>query len=116
VALRSKVFGLIYGDQAIFVLRETFLKVGGFRKLPLMEDVDCVTRLRKVGPVTLLSVPVMTSPRRWNKRGVFVTTLINSAILLLYNFGVSPERLYELYYGKAVVKSAFDGGCRAQKS
>lgn len=97
--LRSRL-GLIYGDQAIFVTRESFFRAGGFNKLPLMEDVDCVKRLRKLGPVTVLEKRVVTSPRRWAARGMVRNTLRNWFTLLLYFAGVSPERLYGFYYRK----------------
>ena len=97
--LRSRL-GLIYGDQAIFVTRESFFKAGGFNKLPLMEDVDCVKRLRKLGKVVVLEKRVTTSARRWVRGGRLKNTLKNWLTLLLYFCGVGPERLYSLYYKK----------------
>lgn len=97
--LRSRL-GLIYGDQAIFVTRESFFRAGGFNKLPLMEDVDCVKRLRKLGPITVLEKRVVTSPRRWAEGGGVRNTLRNWLTLLLYFAGISPERLYGMYYRK----------------
>ena len=96
--LRSRYLGFIYGDQAIFVRRDIFLLVGGFMGLPLMEDVDLMRRLRKVGKVILVNAQTSTSPRRWEKRGVLKTTLRNWIFLSLYYLGVSPERLYKRYY------------------
>lgn len=93
-------FGLIYGDQAIFATRKSFFEAGGFNKLPLMEDVDCVKRLRKLGPVAVLEKRVVTSPRRWAAKGRFRNTLKNWLTLLLYFAGVAPERLYVMYYKK----------------
>ncbi len=98
VGLRSRAFGLIYGDQAIFVRREAFFKVGGFRKLPLMEDVDCVRRLRKVGRVVVLDKSVTTSARRWEEKGRFANTVRNWFFLALYFSGISPETLCKRYY------------------
>lgn len=100
VALRSKLFGLIYGDQAIFARKDVFFRAGGFRKLPLMEDVDCVKRLRGFGKVVLLKKAVTASSRRWDRGGVARTTLRNWYCLALYCFGVPPEKLYGVYYGK----------------
>ncbi len=99
-ALRARLFGLVYGDQAMFVRRDVFLRAGGFNKLPLMEDVDCVKRLRRFGSVVLLKEAVVTSPRRWARKGALVASLKNSALLALYFMGVSPERLYGWYYGE----------------
>jgi rSAM/selenodomain-associated transferase 2 len=102
VRLRSKRLGLIYGDQAIFVRKKSFIKAGGFKRLPLMEDVDCVKRLRRLGRVVLLDERVTTSSRRWVAKGAFKNSLNNLALLSLYFLGVSPGRLYRWYYGAAV--------------
>jgi len=95
---RARFLGLVFGDQAIFMRREVFKSIGGYRGLPLMEDVDCVKRLRGVGRVVLLSESVVTSPRRWTSGGRFKNTLKNWFFLLLYRAGLSPTRLYEWYY------------------
>ena len=95
---RARVLGLVYGDQAIFARKEAFFSAGGFRKLPLMEDVDCVRRLRGQGRVVLLKESVATSKRRWEKRGVVGNALQNLFILALYYAGMKPERLYPYYY------------------
>lgn len=97
--LRCRVLGLVYGDQAVFAPRGEFFAAGGYRALPLMEDVDCVKRLRARGGFALLPERVATSPRRWDQSGVLGNTLRNWSILGLYFLGVSPERLYRLYYG-----------------
>jgi len=96
--MRAKYLGLIYGDQAIFVKKDAFLSAGGFKGLPLMEDVDLIRRLREAGRVMPLEAEVSTSPRQWKKRGVLKTTLRNLFFLSLYYAGVSPERLQRLYY------------------
>jgi rSAM/selenodomain-associated transferase 2 len=98
--LRSRRLNLIYGDQGIFVRKEAFFEAGGFGKLPLMEDVDCVKRLSKIGRVVTLSERVLTSPRRWDKGGVVKNTIKNWGLLALYHAGVSPDRLYRWYYGQ----------------
>jgi len=95
---RARYLGLIFGDQAIFVRRDVFNEIGGFRGLPLMEDVDCVKRLRRVGKVVLLEKSVLTSPRRWTSGGPIKNTLKNWFFLLLYKVGFSPARLYDWYY------------------
>ncbi|MBI4948996.1 MAG: TIGR04283 family arsenosugar biosynthesis glycosyltransferase [Deltaproteobacteria bacterium] len=100
VRLRYRALGVIYGDQAIFARKDEFFKAGGFRKLPLMEDVDCVKRLRGLGRVRLLKGSVVTSPRRWEAGGMVGNTLKNGLILALYMAGVPPERLYDRYYGR----------------
>jgi rSAM/selenodomain-associated transferase 2 len=97
--LRSRVFQLPYGDQAFFMRRSDYFKVGGFKAFPLMEDVDLVRRVKKVGRVRIAKGEVRTSARRWEKRGNFSTTLGNALFLLKYCRGTSPDILARTYYG-----------------
>lgn len=95
--LRSRLIKLPYGDQGIFVKRSEFEKIGGFKDIPIMEDVDLMRRLKKSGKVVVLDDKVKTSARRWEKEGVVYTTIRNWLLLTLYFMGVTPERLYKLY-------------------
>jgi len=97
--LRCRLLGLPYGDQALFARRSAYDAVGGFRPLPLMEDVDFVRRLARVGRLALLSCRAVTSPRRWEECGVVRRTLTNWRVLVLYALGRPPERLERLYSG-----------------
>ncbi len=95
--LRAFYGGLPYGDQAYFVRREVFQKMGGYRVMPLMEDVEFIRRLKKEGKIVLLEKAVRTSARRWEKQGYFYTSFRNMVLLGLYFFGVSPSRLAKWY-------------------
>lgn len=86
-----------YGDQGIFVRRAVFGALGGYRELPLMEDVDFLRRLRRVGRTVLLPLPVTTSARRFARHGILRQQLRNAALLGLYLAGVSPHRLARWY-------------------
>ncbi len=97
-AQRARLLGLVYGDQAIFIRTHVFKKTGGFRGLPLLEDVDLMRRVRQLGRVAILKQRVLSSSRRWQKRGYMVTTIHNWLCLALYHTGVSPQRLYRWYY------------------
>ena len=97
VALRCRLFGLPYGDQAIFARRQAYLEAGGFPHMPLMEDVAFVRRLRKVGGFRLLAPRAFTSPRRWERLGVVRTTALNWTIAALYGAGCPPARLARFY-------------------
>jgi len=99
VNLRASLWQLPYGDQAIFLGAGQFRSMAGFREIPLLEDVDLVLRLRRLGRIELAPVPVLTSARRWQRLGLLRTTLINFLILLCFFAGVSPRRL-ALWYGK----------------
>ena len=97
--LRSAVTRLIYGDQGLFLRKETFLKLGGFKDIPLMEDIEISQRLKRAGRIKFVkSPPVMTLPRRWLAEGPVYTTLRDWAIALAYTvFNVRPERLVKHY-------------------
>lgn len=89
----------VYGDQGIFVTREAFDCVGGYRPLPIMEDFDFVQRVRRAGRFVVLPDAVTTSARRQRAHGEVRTFLTVAAIKLLYRLGVSPVRLARLYRG-----------------
>ena len=97
VAVRCALFGTPFGDQGLFVRRDLFLALGGFADLPLLEDVEILTRLRRWGAVKLCREPAATSARRWQRLGLLRTFLLNHLIMLGYYAGVSPDRLARLY-------------------
>jgi hypothetical protein len=78
-----------------------FKRVGGFKGLPLMEDVDFIRRLRGQGRVVCLDEGVVVSARRWEETGAFRNGLKNWLFLALYYLGVSPEKLYNRYYRRS---------------
>lgn len=78
---RSRLFGLPYGDQAIFVRRDLFLALGGFAHAH-PEDLDLVLRLRRLTGVRLLTPPVNSSGRRWLKHGNLQTSGCHWAVLI----------------------------------
>ena len=94
---RSRLLSLPYGDQGIFVKASVFWELGGFPSLPIMEDFIFIRKLRSLGKITILPAPVITSGRRWQKLGVWKTTLLNQVIVMGYWLGVSPERLARWY-------------------
>ena len=95
--LRSKYLGIAYGDQAFFVRNQIFKKMKGFKEFPICEDIDFFKRLRKLGSVTLLNEKVFTSPRRWNKEGIWFTTFRNILIAVLFKFWLPPRILTKWY-------------------
>ncbi|MCA9189775.1 MAG: TIGR04283 family arsenosugar biosynthesis glycosyltransferase, partial [Planctomycetales bacterium] len=98
--IRSRVFRLPYGDQALFVDSRRFFALGGFRNWPIMEDYEWVLRTRTRGKVLLADTFVTTSSRRWKKYGIYRTTVRNQLMLMAYHFGISPDRLARFYYGR----------------
>jgi len=97
-ALRTRVTGIPFGDQAIFLRREYFNKLGGYSDIPLMEDVELMKRIRKRGDrIAILPEKVLTSARRWEREGILYCTCRNLLLQILYSFGVSPTRLARWY-------------------
>lgn len=95
--LRTRLTGIPYGDQGIFVRRSVFERVGGFPDLPVMEDLEFARRLKRAGKIALLSRPMMTSSRRWDREGVGYSTVRNQIFVLLYYLGIPPARLSRWY-------------------
>jgi len=92
-----RTVGLCYGDSAIFVKREAYERSGGFKSLPIFEDLDFLRRLKRTGRFVNVSARVITSGRRF-EGGRFVRTLMRwIALQLLYWLGVNPSRLARLY-------------------
>ena len=94
VALRTRVLGLPYGDQGLLISRRLYGAAGGYRPLPLMEDVDLVRRLPRV---RMLDADALTSAVRWRRNGWVRRSAANLGLLALYGVGVAPERLARLY-------------------
>jgi rSAM/selenodomain-associated transferase 2 len=101
VRIRVRLFDLAYGDQALFVRRAVFEELGGYRELPLMEDVDFIRRLRRRGHLDHVDVPALTSARRWERDGWFRRTVDNTLLVALFLSGCAPERLARHYHGSA---------------
>ena len=98
--LRSRRLGLPFGDQGLFCRREAYAACGGFRDLPVCDDVDIVRRLKRVGRLTVRREKTVTSPRRYAQAGAARQVLRNWRVLAGYFAGVSPEKLERWYRGK----------------
>jgi rSAM/selenodomain-associated transferase 2 len=94
---RSRLTGVATGDQAIFVRRDVFQRLGGFADLPLMEDVELSKRLRALGAPACLKGPALTSGRRWDRHGAWRTILLMWRLRAEYFFGGDPRRLAARY-------------------
>jgi rSAM/selenodomain-associated transferase 2 len=100
VALRSRLFGLPYGDQGLLIGREFYDSLGGFKRIPIMEDVDMTMR---IGRKRLVALPAtaLSSAQKYRKDGYLRRPLQNLVLLGLYRLGVSTRQLYSMYYGKS---------------
>jgi rSAM/selenodomain-associated transferase 2 len=95
--LRSRLTRISTGDQAMFVRRSVFEQLGGFSDIPLMEDIEFSTRLKRRGPTIALHDAVITSFRRWEQGGALKTILLMWTLRCFYWIGVSPHRLARFY-------------------
>jgi rSAM/selenodomain-associated transferase 2 len=96
-AARARWGGRPLGDQAIFMRRATFDRLGGYPPVPIMEDVLIMRAFRRLAAPILLPGPVHVDPRRWQQHGVARQTLKNWSLRCWHAFGVSPERLARHY-------------------
>lgn len=94
---RSRLTGIATGDQAIFMRRDVFARAGGFADIPLMEDVALSARLKAISRPACVAARVVTSGRRWERRGVLRTVLLMWRLRLAYFFGARPEDLARRY-------------------
>jgi len=95
--LRSRTRTIFTGDQAYFIRATSFETVGGYPDQPLMEDLEIILRLRKIGKVILLPQYVTTSARRHEKIGLLRSVLFMWYLRTLYQFGVSSAQLQRMY-------------------
>ncbi|MBL0075915.1 MAG: TIGR04283 family arsenosugar biosynthesis glycosyltransferase [Rhodocyclaceae bacterium] len=97
INIRSRWSGIATGDQAIFVSRILFERVGGFPDLPLMEDVALSKRLKCIASPACFRETVLTSARRWEKHGLWRTIFLMWSLRAAYFMGVSPHFLARQY-------------------
>ncbi len=97
-SFRSRLTRIPYGDQAHFFRRKYFREIGGYAKIPLMEDVEIMRRIKKrKEKIVIVKKAVSTSARRWEKEGVLTCTLRNWLLIILYLCGLSPDYLSRFY-------------------
>ena len=97
---RSRLTGIATGDQALFMQRDLFEKLGGYANLALMEDIALCKAAKKISAPICLNERVITSGRRWQQRGVWRTILQMWWLRMQYFFGASPDKLHQQYYGR----------------
>ncbi len=101
-SLRSRWNRIPYGDQAIFIRKKYFDQIGGFKEIPLMEDVDLMRRIKKDRKkIIILPDKVITSARRWESDGVLFTTMRNQILVRLFYLGISPHKLAKYYWRRS---------------
>lgn len=96
--VRSRVTGICTGDQGVFVHRELLEAAGGVPEQPLMEDIELSRRLKRLMPPLAASERLVTTARRWRRRGLIRTVVSMWGFRLRYALGADPERLARQYY------------------
>ncbi len=96
VAWRARVLGLPYGDQGLLLGRQFYEDIGGFKPMPLMEDVDMARRIGRRNLVSL-DVPAVTSAARYRAGGYVARPLRNLTCLGLYFLGLPPALIARIY-------------------
>lgn len=97
INLRARISRCPWGDQAQFIRRQPFLRDGGFREIPLMEDYDLAVRMKRLGRTTILPLHVTTSGRRFLQKGLVRTAVINWRIIAAWRMGTDADELARLY-------------------
>lgn len=97
VALRSRWGQMPYGDQGLLIHRSLYERVGGYRSLALMEDVDLIQRLQQISRIGALGCALTTSARRWNHRGVLNQAWNNAQLRRRWKNGEDAEQLIRIY-------------------
>jgi len=100
VNFRSQYFKQPYGDQGLIIHRSIYFKNNGFRKIPLMEDIDFLRRLKNKKDLKQLNIPVFTSSRKWRRTNIFLQALKNWNLRRRWLEGESTKSIYSDYYKK----------------
>ena len=100
VNFRSKYFKQPYGDQGLIIHRNTYFKNNGFRKIPLMEDVDFLKRLNNKKDLKQLNLSIFTSSRKWERTNIFLQAIKNWQFRRRWLKGESLKSIYSDYYKK----------------
>ena len=98
VNLRSNIFKDPYGDQGLLIDRETYFKNKGYRKIPLMEDLDFIKRLKNKASLKRLTIPIYTSSRKWEKTNIIFQAFKNWSYRKRWLRGESIKSLHNDYY------------------
>ena len=98
VNFRSQYFKQPYGDQGLIIHRTIYFKNNGFRKIPLMEDVDFLRRLNKKKDLKQLNLPIFISSRKWERTNIFLQALKNWKFRRRWLKGESTKSIYSEYY------------------
>jgi rSAM/selenodomain-associated transferase 2 len=98
VNFRSQYFKQPYGDQGLIIHRTIYFRNNGFRKIPIMEDIDFLRRLNKKKDLKQLNLPIFISSRKWERTNIFLQALKNWKFRRRWLKGESTKSIYSEYY------------------
>ena len=98
VNCRSFLFKNPYGDQGLLISKEAYFENKGYRKIPLMEDLDFIKRVINKKNLTMLDIPILTSSRKWEKTNFIFQAFKNWRLRKRWAEGESIQLIYEDYY------------------
>ena len=98
VNLRTFFFKTPYGDQGLIIHREIYFKNNGYSKIPLMEDLELIKRLKIKNNLRILDSAIFTSPRKWEKSNIFLQALKNWKFRRRWQKGEPIKSIYNDYY------------------
>jgi len=100
VNFRSQYFKQPYGDQGLIIHRTIYFKNNGFRKIPLMEDIDFLRRLNNKKDLKQVNLPIFISSRKWERTNIFLQAIKNWHLRRRWLKGESLKSIYSDYYKK----------------
>ena len=98
VNLRSALTRIAGGDQGLFFRRRFFAALGGFPRIPLMEDIAICKQARRQAAPLIARSPMISSSRRWRRNGIARTVLLMWWLRFAFWLGADPVRLHRIYY------------------
>jgi len=96
VAVRNRMLALPYGDQGLLISRAFYDSLGGYRDLPLMEDVDFVRRIGRAR-LLMLNAHAVTSAEKYRRDGFGKRSRRNLVLVARYFMGANPSDLAKRY-------------------
>lgn len=98
INLRTRISRVAGGDQGLFFERRFFESLGGYPRIPLMEDIAISKKARRLAAPQIIEPAITSSSRRWQQQGVVRTVLLMWSLRFAYWLGVDPARLHRIYY------------------
>ena len=98
VFIRSYIFQRPYGDQGLLISKSLYFQIGGYKKIPIMEDIDISIRLSHKTKMKRIGSNMQTSGRRYSRSNIIKNAIKNSNLITSWKQGENPTALVERYY------------------